>query len=200
MTSFKNTLKFLTNKDPKLGQIILITKPRYKKEYKDEFTSLIKIIIGQQLSGAAAKTIIKRVEKCLKEKVFKPRNILNTSSKSLRLCGMSYSKIDYIKSFSEFLIENKNYFHNLKKNDDKEIIKQLCKIRGVGIWTASIFTMSTLNYENIFPYGDATLLKALKKIYGDDVVVENIISKWTPFKSAGCRILWQWVDKGMPRI
>lgn len=200
MTQFKDTLEILSDKDPKLGQVIKITKPVYKKKIKDEYTSLVKIIIGQQLSGAAATTIVSRVENCLNQKVFTPKNILYISQNDLRSCGMSYAKIEYIKSFSKYLIEDPNYFKNLKKNDYKDIISQLCKIKGIGVWTASIFTMSTLNHEDIFPYGDGTLIKAIKKIYGNKLAIENIISKWSPYKSAGCRVLWQWVDKGMPEI
>ena len=52
----------------------------------------------------------------------------------------------------------------------------------------------------IFPYGDVTLIKAIKLIYGEDSLVEDVISKWSPYKTYACRVLWQWVDKGMINI
>ena len=92
------------------------------------------------------------------------------------------------------------YFENLRQNNEEEILKQLCKIRGIGIWTASIFAMGSLHYDNIFPYGDVTLIKGINIIYGENVLIENIISNWSPYKSFACRVLWQWVDQGMPNF
>ena len=60
--------------------------------------------------------------------------------------------------------------------------------------------MGTLDYKNIFPNGDTTLIKAIKIIYGKEVNVEHVTSNWSPYKSFGCRVLWQWVDIGMPKI
>ena len=57
--------------------------------------------------------------------------------------------------------------------------------------------MGPLGFEDIFPYGDVTLNKAIKFIYGENLLVEDIISKWSPYKTYACRLLWQWVDKGM---
>ena len=198
MTKFNNALKTLKQNDPKLGKIIEFTKPQYNRKKEDEFTSLIKIIIGQQLSGSAAKTIISRVEDCLNKKIFDPKKMEVLSNENLRSCGISNAKISYIKGLSEILLNEPKYFENLRQSNEDEILQQLCKIRGIGIWTASIFAMSSLHYDNIFPYGDVTLIKAIKNIYGENILIENVISNWSPYKSFGCRILWQWVDKGMP--
>ncbi|MFL2819278.1 MAG: hypothetical protein ACJ0BR_06455 [Candidatus Puniceispirillales bacterium] len=42
-------------------------------------------------------------------------------------------------------------------------------------------------------------MKAINIIYGENVVIEKVISNWSPYKSFGCRVLWQWIDKGMPK-
>ena len=68
MTEFKNALKILKLNDFRLGKVIDLIKPEYNNKKSDEFTSLVKIIIGQQLSGSAARTIVSRVEQCLNEK------------------------------------------------------------------------------------------------------------------------------------
>jgi len=200
MTQFNDALKTLKQNDPKLGLIIELIKPQYNNKKEDEFTSLIKIIIGQQLSGPAARTIIGRVEDFLREQTYTPKKILSVHNEDLRSCGISNAKISYIKGLSEILLNEPKYFENLKKNKENQILKQLCKIRGVGIWTASIFAMGTLDYENIFPYGDVTLIKAINTIYGENIIIENVISNWSPYKSFGCRVLWQWVDQGMPNF
>jgi len=199
MTDFKNILNVLKKNDPKLGNIIDLIKPQFDKKTNDEFTSLVKIIIGQQLSGSAAKKIVERLEKILEQKTFLPNQIANMPNEYLRKCGISNAKITYIKGFSEILLDEPNFFTKLKHKTENEILDELCKIKGVGIWTASIFAMGTLGYENIFPYGDASINKAIKLIYCENTCQQEIIAKWTPYKSFACRILWQWIDKGMPR-
>ena len=198
MTEFNIALRTLKQNDPKLGEIIEVIKPQYNKKKEDALTTLIKIIIGQQLSGSAAKTIVSRVEDRLDKKTFNPKDIETISNEDLRSCGISNAKISYIKGLSQILLKEPTYFENLKQKNEEEILKQLCKIKGIGIWTASIFAMGSLHYDNIFPYGDVTLIKAIKNIYGEDILIEDVISKWSPYKSFGCRVLWQWVDKGMP--
>ena len=186
--------------DPKLGKIIDLIKPKHIKKRDDEFTSLVKIIIGQQLSGSAARTIIGRVEKTLKEKKFSPVKISKTLHQDLRVCGISNAKINYIKSLSQIVLNQPNFFIDLNHKKEKEILQELCKIKGIGVWTASIFAMGTLGHENIFPFGDVSLIKALKTLYGEEITIEHIIANWSPYISFGCRILWQWVDKGMPQF
>ena len=200
MTEFIDVLEILKQNDPKLGKVIELVKPKYNKKNSDEFTSLVKIIIGQQLSGSAARTIFTRVENCFKEKKITPVAISLIENEVLRYCGISEAKIKYIRNLSEILIVNPKFFIDLKKNEEDKILEELCKIKGIGIWTASIFMMGTLEYENIFPYGDLSLIKAIKIIYGEKTIINRVISNWEPYKSFGSRILWQWIDKGMPKI
>lgn len=200
MVEFKNTLLYLSKRDSKLGSLIKQVNPIYEIKSDDEFTSLIKIIIGQQLSGAAARTIIGKVEITLGNSKFNPKRVLKIDSIKLRQCGISNAKIIYIKNLSNWLIKSPNFFSNLKKYNENDLLSELCKIKGVGIWTASIFAMSTLNHQNIFPYGDVTLNKAINALYGSELNQADIISNWSPYKSNACRVLWQWVDAGMPKI
>ena len=102
-----------------------------------------------------------------------------------------------IKETEEYVIGWESTCGYSSPEQDNE---KLCKIKGIGIWTASIFAMNSLNYDDIFPYGDATLMKAIKTLYGDKVYIENIISNWSPYKSFGSRVLWLWVNQGMPKI
>ncbi len=197
MTKFNGALRHLSSKDANLDKIISIINPQINRKYEDDFSSLVKIIISQQLSGSAAKTIIGKLENQLDNNVYDPRKISKISTKDLRLCGISNAKITYIKGLSDVLLNNPLYFKKLRNSSKNEAINELSKIKGIGIWTASIFAMGPLGFEDIFPYGDVTLIKAIKLIYGEDFLIEDVISKWSPYKTYACRVLWQWVDKGM---
>ena len=135
MTEFNDALIFLKQNDPRLGNLIDFLTPKYHKKIEDDFTSLVKIIIGQQLSGSVAKTIVSRVEKCLNTKTFNPQNIISLSNNNLRNCGISHSKINYIKNLSQILLHQSEYFVKLRCKNENEVLQELRKIKGIGVWT-----------------------------------------------------------------
>ena len=200
MTTFNEVLKYLSVNDSKLAKVINLVNPQKKIKKTDDFTALVKIIIGQQLSGSAARTIVSRLDNKLGKNEYNPINILEMTNDDLRSCGLSNAKASYIKGFTQTILKNPYYFKNLKTIGEKDILNELCKIKGIGIWTASIFAMSSLCYEDIFPYGDVSLNKAIKNLYKDELDQKAIVSNWSPYKSYACRVLWKWVDKGMPKI
>ena len=200
MSDLKKSLSFLSKKDPTLGSIIRVIDLVDNNIVEDNFTSLTKIIVSQQLSSAAANTIILRVIKAVSSEVFDPIYFSSIPHQDLRECGISNAKISYIKGLAELLLREPCYFMDLQHFDEKEVLTKLCEIKGVGIWSASIFAIGVLGYENIFPFGDTTLNKSIKLIYGNKVTIEEIIFKWTPYKSIASRVLWKWFDQGMPKL
>ena len=200
LLDLKESLSVLSEKDPTLGSVIQVIDLVDNNSVDDDFTSLTKIIVSQQLSGAAANTIILRVKKVVNSAVFDPIHFSSIPHQDLRECGISNAKISYIKGLAELLLREPSYFIDLQHCDEKEVLKKLCEIRGVGVWSASIFAIGALGYENIFPFGDTTLNKSIKIIYGNKVTIEEIIFKWTPYKSIASRVLWKWFDQGMPEL
>ena len=100
MSDFKNSLLVLSQKDEKLKEIISLINPKYSFSKEDEFTSLVNIIIGQQLSNKVANTIRKKFEVIIGSKKFDPKSVLSKSEDDLRKCGMSKNKISYIKNIT----------------------------------------------------------------------------------------------------
>ena len=85
------------------------------------------------------------------------------------------------------------------KFNTQEKIVELTKFKGIGIWTASIFVMSSDIFSDVFAYGDATLNKVIKNVYGieDDCFdrdLEGILSKWSPHKTLVCNVIWHYND------
>ena len=103
------------------------------------FESIVSNIIGQQLSNKVKQVIYNRFISLVK--TVTPENILNTDKELIRQCGISYSKISYIKELSENVLSGKYDFNNLNKLNDEDLIKELCKIKGVGKWTAEMLAL-----------------------------------------------------------
>ena len=117
---------------------------------------------------------------------------------ALRNAGMSWAKVNYIKNIAEAYIKNAIQFDKFHILPDSEIITQLTSIKGIGNWTAEMFLMFTLGREDVFSHGDLGLRKGFTKIYKIENPskdqIENVTSKWKPFRSYGSIALWHALD------
>ena len=149
---------------------------RYEENYAKAISLLI---IEQQVSFKAAITIKKRFIKLIDKK--NNKDILGMEDEKLQSIGISNRKVSYIKNTYQHFEENKIEFQKL---NDNEIIKELIKIKGVGLWTAEMFLIFILFKINIFSKGDLALINSVKKNYQienlDDLKLERITQKWEP--------------------
>lgn len=165
----------------------------------DYFLSLCREIVGQQLSTKAASSIFKKFENYFEELGgITPENILNQEDQQLRDLGLSWAKVKYIKDLASKVKSNELNLELLRDLNEEEIIKELTKVKGIGIWTVEMFLLFNLQRENIFSHGDLGLKKGFSKLYKIEnptkVQIEEIITKWHPYKSYGSIALWHVLD------
>ena len=164
---------------------------RYEENYAKAISLLI---IEQQVSFKAAITIKKRFIKLIDKK--NNKDILGMEDEKLQSIGISNRKVSYIKNTYQYFKENKIEFQKL---NDNEIIKELIKIKGVGLWTAEMFLIFILFKINIFSKGDLALINSVKKNYQienlDDLKLERITQKWEPYKSIASLLLWKSIEE-----
>lgn len=164
---------------------------------KDYYWHLTKNIIGQQLSGKAADTIIARCQKLVGD-VLEPQVVLGMPDQSLRDAGLSWAKVKYVKDLAAKVIAGEVVLDHLDTRSDEEVIAELTKVKGVGRWTAEMFLLFTLGREDIFSYGDLGLKKGFAKLYGHAMPTEAdiapVIARWSPYKSYGSIVLWHTLD------
>ena len=163
--------------------------------YEDNYAKAISLlIIEQQVSFKAAITIKKRFIKIIDKK--NNKDILSIKEEKLQSIGISNRKVSYIKNTYQYFEENKIEFQKL---NDNEIIKELIKIKGVGLWTAEMFLIFILFKINIFSKGDLALINSVKKNYQienlDDLKLERITQKWEPYKSIASLLLWKSIEE-----
>lgn len=193
---YKNIVEHFQKNDSVIHSYIHLIKKRALKKSNDYFCSLCREIVGQQLSGKAAATIYARFLLLFPNKNPSPEKINGFSLEDLRKSGMSWAKAKYIKNLAEQITTNNISLDSLDNLSDEEVIIELTKIKGIGPWTAEMFLMFSLARENIFSYGDLGLKNAIKKIYGfkkdpTKKQVEKIVSRWSPYKTYACLILWE---------
>jgi DNA-3-methyladenine glycosylase II len=176
--------------DPILASAITKIDPIFPG--KDYFSDLCKMIIQQQLSGAAGDSIWNRFLKLIPH--LTPLKLLAVSDKDIRAVGISWSKITYLKNLAQYAKQFD--LTTLRIMPDQDVIAELTKIKGIGPWTAEMFLMFTLGREDVFSYGDLGLRNAIKKLYKfksnpTRKQMDKLVNRWSPYRTYAALILWK---------
>ena len=187
--------KELSNNDKILSEIIGRFEDLELISRGNMFFTLIRSIIGQQISVKAASTVWLRLTEKVGE--ITPENILSTDFEDLRKCGLSQRKTEYIIGIAESWNEYSEF--DWDKMNDGEIIEKLVELRGVGKWTAEMILIFTLLRPDVFPIGDIGMIRGIEKSYksGEKISKEElyeISEKWIPWRTVACCYMWRTVD------
>jgi DNA-3-methyladenine glycosylase II len=180
------------------------------------FHRLAQSIVYQQLNGRAAETIFRRFA-ALAGEPLKPQSILQLSEQQMRAAGLSKQKSAYLKDLAAKTANGNLDFARLPTLSDAEVIEHLTQVKGIGVWTAQMFLMFTLQRENVLPTGDygvrmamyrhyLTVPKSPKKFAAGKKSrkkkiklptpgqMEKIAKCWEPYRSVACWYLWRSLD------
>lgn len=190
-------IEYLSKNDNVLSRLIKNYGTCKIEPHKKYFFALLRAITGQQLSMYAAASIEKKLMSYFNNKPT-PELILQTSDENLRTIGLSNAKIKYIKDLSEKVINKKITLRGISKMSDEEIINELTKVKGIGIWTVHMFLIFTLGRLNVLPYTDLGIRKAVMLNYGlknlpDSIKVIKIAKEknWHPYCTVASIYLWK---------
>src|SRR3954470_2859607 len=162
----------LKQSDPLMRTIIERVGP-CRMEFGDPtFHSLAEAIVYQQLNGKAAATIFNRFIALTGDPVT-PEGILKLSAEQLRAVGLSKQKSSYLFDMAERARRGDLDFSKLADMTDEEVIEHLTQVKGVGVWTAHMFLMFTLQRANVLPTGDFGIRMAMYKHYLDRAAKKN---------------------------
>ena len=164
---------------------------RYDSNYS---RALELLIIEQQVSFKAAITIKERFLKMINN--LDNLEVLQIHSDDIQSIGISHRKVEYIKNVYEYF-QKSNF--NFQESSEDDVIKELTKIRGIGLWSAQMFLIFVLYRINIFSKGDLALMNSLKINYQIDIKntdhVDKLIDKWSPYKTVASLILWKSIEE-----
>ena len=188
-------------KDKKLKKVIDHVGTLKTGKSEDLFISLLRAIVGQQLSVKAADTIWGRFEGLFKDGIPTEKAILKLKDDKLRSVGLSYQKAGYLKNIANFSLEQTLDYKLLKKKTDDELVEYLVQIKGVGRWTVEMLLMFNLNRKDVFPKDDLGIQNGMKKLYGLTsekkalhAEMEAIAEAWRPHRTMACRYIWRYKD------
>ena len=137
--------------------------PRFPAPTENNFATLVRSVVYQQLAGAAARAIHGRLIAALGEEVT-PERILATPAPELKAVGLSARKVESLQDLSAKVLDGTVVpdARRLARVSDNEIVARLSTVRGIGRWSAEIFLMFQLRRMDVWPTGDL----AIRKGYG----------------------------------
>lgn len=157
------------------------------------FKNLIQTIIGQQISGKAAITILNRLENVVTEISYE--NLRPLSLEEFQSAGVSERKAKTIQSLLNQIENREINLDNLNSLSDQEVIDILIKIKGIGEWSAQMILMFSLNRKNVFSVKDLGIVRGLKWLYRENEFSEDqlnaFVNHFSPYGSIASIYLWK---------
>jgi DNA-3-methyladenine glycosylase II len=187
--------KLLARRDKDLALILAGLGPPPLWARRPSFSTLIKIILEQQVSLASAASMFGRMRKNIVP--FRPDRMIELGDVHLKSLGLTRQKTAYCLDLAESLTDKRLRLSQLSRLSDAEAKTALMAIKGLGSWSADVYLLMVLRRPDVFPATDLALvtavtsLKQLAERPTTDQFLE-MAEKWRPYRSVAARMLWQY--------
>ena len=194
---WRQATRELSERDEVIHKLIECSAGSALNSHGDAFTSLVRSIIGQQISIKAAATVWQRLTTVAPK--ISPTILLRMDGSILRSCGISLRKVTYLQDLSQYFTSGRLNEALWKDAEDEALIAELTKVKGIGRWTAEMFLIFHMLRPNVLPLDDLGLQRAISLYYNDSQPVSRlqmvaIARPWQPWCSVATWYLWRGHD------
>lgn len=165
----------------------------------DLFHGLVRSVISQQLAVRAAAVIFGRVEQLLG--TITAENLQAAGTDALRACGLSGRKVVYLQGIAEAVLSGALDLAALPAQSDAEIIAELVKLKGVGVWTAEMLLIFALGRKDVLSYNDLGIRRGLMTLHRLETLSEAEFifyrQRYAPYGTLASLYLWRIKDGGL---
>ncbi|MFT5065720.1 MAG: DNA-3-methyladenine glycosylase II [Yoonia sp.] len=179
---------WLSQIEPRFAEILPVISPLPLRLKPDGFGPLLHIILGQQVSVASANALWSKLQAV---DMTTPKAIQSATQDDLRGLGLSQQKARYAHALADANIN----FDDLHKVPSDQVIKTLCAVKGIGMWTAEVYTMFSLGRADVFAPGDLAIQEAAKLLFDlperpNERTLRKMADAWSPWRSVAARLFW----------
>lgn len=183
----------LAARDEAIAAMLALTGAPPLRQRAPGLAGLVWIVVGQQVSTAAANAIYTRVAAAFPH--FDAAALAGADVQALRACGLSQPKVRTIHALAAAVVDGRLDFDALPALTADEAHRTLCALHGVGPWSADIFLLFCLGHSDAFPAGDLALQEAARlalklRARPDAKKLEKIAERWRPHRAVAARLLW----------
>ena len=168
---------------------------------RDRFNMLVRSIISQQISTAAARSIRAKLEALIAPEKVSPEVLALYSVDQLKSAGLSSQKAAYLHDLAAKTADGTVRLKMIGRMADEEVIEELIQVKGIGRWTAQMFLIFSLGRPDVFPPDDLGIKMALRNLYGladlpTKTEAHALAAPWSPHSTLATWYLWRSLDLG----
>src|SRR5436190_3225160 len=191
--------------DPVIAGVIKQVGPCTLKPQRDRFNMLVRSIISQQISTAAARSIRAKLEALIAPEKVRPEVLARFSLEQLKSAGLSSQKATYLHDLAAKAADGTVQLKTVGRKSDEEIIAELIQVKGIGRWTAQMFLIFSLGRPDVFPPDDLGIKVALRNLYGlaelpTKAEARALAAPWTPHSTFATWYLWRSLDLAKQKV
>jgi DNA-3-methyladenine glycosylase II len=186
--------------DPVMAALIAAHPDAVLGTRGDPFETLVRAIVGQQISVKAADRIWARCAASIG--AVTPQRLAGHDPQALAACGLSRRKAEYVVDLAGHFADGRIRPARWKEMDDEAVIGELVDVRGIGRWTAEMFLIFNLRRPDVWPVDDVGLQKAVARYYLDGVrpapkLLRQLGERHAPWRTVATWYLWRGLDPGV---
>ena len=192
----------LSRKDKRLASAMERIGPIQREVRPDLFDALMHSIVGQQIATKAQQTVWARLVLALGEVT--PETIEGAETATLQGVGLSFRKVAYMKAAARKVLLGELDVEALRLMDDASLCATLCALDGVGVWTAEMLMLFSLQRPDVLSFGDLAILRGLRMLYRHREVSRDRFEiyrrRYSPYGSAASLYLWAIAGGALPDL
>jgi DNA-3-methyladenine glycosylase II len=188
-------LQSLADRDKDIAAALAVIGPPPDRTRPQGFSSLLRAIVGQQISAAAAAALWTRIGAAIDPLV--PETVAHMEIDALRRLGLSRPKALYAQGLARDVVDGRIDLALLPALDDEAAIEHLIRIKGIGRWSAEIYLLFALGRADVFPAGDLALAIAMQRLKRlrrrpEPKRLIRLAEPWRPYRGAAAQFLWHY--------
>jgi DNA-3-methyladenine glycosylase II len=193
--SLLRAARLLASRDNDLASILRKYGPPPLWARRPGFSTLVKIILEQQVSLKSAAAVFTRLKK--NTSPFHPARMIELGEPHLKSLGLTRQKTAYCLHLAESLSEKRLVLKKLSGMTDADVKAALMEIKGIGSWSADVYLLMVLRRPDVFPATDLALITAVTELKqlatrSDSNQLLQMAEAWRPYRSVAARMLWQY--------
>ena len=198
----EDEISYLRKKDKRLCDVIDRLGHIEREVDGDLFSAVVHNIVGQQISTKALATIWQRLNAALGR--IEVESVLSAGVDKLQALGMSFRKAEYITDFAARVRNGEFDLDGIWHMSDEEAVRELCSLKGVGVWTAEMILLFCMQRPDVFSYDDFGIQRGLRMIYRHRAIDRRLFEKYrrrfSPYCSVASIYLWEVAGGALPDL
>ena len=198
----QDAVDYLRSRDKRMAEVIDCIGHVNRRVIPDLFAALVHSIIGQQISTKAHETIWQKLLAMLGEVT--PEKIDALTDNELQSVGLSFRKVEYIKTIARQVLTGEFDITALHDMTDDEVCARLSRLKGIGVWSAEMLMLFSMQRPNILSFGDLAILRGLRMIQRhrsiDRKLFEKYRRRYSPYCSVASLYIWAVAGGAIPEM